>query len=498
MEPQDEASTTADVKEAPESYLRAFQRNRWMRARSLIARKSRARSTEAAATETPRVKTTDAKGATDAKGEEADEDNLHPSGGKIASKSAASEEKEEEREAAEEDAGAPQEAESKHAARASIPLLPPALQPQSASNSKRRALVWSAAFCVVLLAALMMGCRRIFRCKPPPARGPPLAASPKEMLLHEKALRNGAGELKRLWERVSPEVRQSFCSHYTPRVYGTSFLTSPLDLFEREAMRVFQKRPPQGATPQQYGVYVQQLQIARVVMKAAWTRLSQLQALEEFVVAKRGSDEDRYFVQPPVLPGAGLSSPEEELVSFRDFLDILGSKERAFPVYADASARKAAVPLALAQGLAKALQTLEFQTEMDAKVHRAFHELLLITGTPLPCGPLLPLEELAKQGPLFAEPRRPFFPAAFFSSVLAAFSRERAAQPVSEEVISTWGYQWTYEGASQRLTEVGERMRSSAAAASAVKLSLVSHWAHQQPQDPAASTDLACLAFYLL
>ncbi|CDJ60484.1 hypothetical protein, conserved [Eimeria maxima] len=388
------------------------------------------------------------------------------------------------------------EVEAPHEVADDSPLL---LHPKPKSKSRRRAVVWSAAFLAMLLAVLTVSCRRILRSPEPRPRGPPLTSSLKEVQAYEKALTNAASELKRLWGRVSPEVRQSFYTHYTPRVYGSPSLTSPLELFERQVMRVFQKgRPPQGASKQQYGLYVQQLQIARVVLKAAWTRLSQLQALEEFVVSRKGIEEDRYFLQPTVLPGAGRSSPGEELLSFRDFLDLLGAKKAAVPAYPDAAARKPAVPLALAQGLARTLQTLEFQTEMDATVHRAFHELLLVTGTPLPCGPLQPLEEFVKQGPLFVEPQLPFFPTPFFSSLLAAFSRERSALLVSDELLSTWAYQWTYEGASQRLEEIGERMRSSAASAAAVKLALVSRWALLQPHDPAASTDLACLAFSLL
>ncbi|CDJ36327.1 uncharacterized protein EMH_0078730 [Eimeria mitis] len=346
---------------------------------------------------------------------------------------------------------------------------------------------------------LTVGGRRLLLPAGPLARGPPLISNPKEVQTYEKALSSAASELKRLWERVSPEVRQSFYTHYTPRVYGSSSLTSPLELFERQVSRVFERmRPPLGASSQQYGVYVQQLQIARVILKAAWTRLSQLQALEEFVVSRKGGEEDRYSFQTPVLPGGGMGSAGEELLSFRDFLDLLGSRKGAVPAYPDATARRPTVPLALAQGLARALQMLEFQAEMDAKVHRAFHELLLVTGTPLPCGPLQPLEEFAKEGPLYVEPRRPFFPASFFSYLLAAFSRESSTQLISDDALSTWAYQWTYEGAAQRLAELGERMNSNFAAVAAVKVSLVSRWAVQQPHDPAATTDLTCLAFSLL
>ncbi|CDI83543.1 hypothetical protein, conserved [Eimeria acervulina] len=388
---------------------------------------------------------------------------------------------------------------SKEAANDSLLESPPSLKPSSNPNSKRRAIIWRAAFVAVLLAVVLMGFRRLLRPRLPVRIGPALTSNAKEVQMYEKAVRQATGELKRLWNRVSPEVRQSFYVHYSPKVYGSSSLTSPVELYERQVKKVCEnERPPSGASAQEYGQYAYRLQVTRVVLKAAFARLSQLQTFEEFLLSTRGSEEDRYSVQPPVLPGVGLNSSDEELLSFRDFLDLLGSHRAAFPVFPDATARKPAVPIALAQGLARAVQTADFQTEMDAKVHRAFHELLLVTGTSLPCGSLQPLEEFAKQGPLFVEPQRPFFPVSFFSHLLAAFGRERSYQTLTDDALSTWAYQWTYEGASQRLAEIGERMRSSATLAAAVKVALVSRWALQQPHDPTASTDLVCLAFSLL
>ncbi|CDJ63451.1 hypothetical protein, conserved [Eimeria necatrix] len=363
---------------------------------------------------------------------------------------------------------------------------------------KRRALIWSAAFVAVLLAVLTIASRRALK-KTAQLKGPLLTSNPEEVKMFEEALQDQVEGFKRLWETASPATRQSFHAHYTPKVQGSSPTTSPLNLFERQVSWLLQKnRPGKRATPEQQGQYAQMLQIAWVVIKAAEARLVCLKQLEEFLAKAHRSDESRLSVRNPFFPGGTWTTSGGGLLSFRGFMNLLEPEKAASAGCGEASATDEAVPKALAHSLANSIQMHELQLEMDAKVHQVFHELLLITGTALPCGPQRPIEELAKTGALFSEQRRPFFPVSFFASLLSSFSRIHKAQEIPEEIISTWMYQWTYEGVTQRLTELEDLIRENASATASVKKTLVNRWVLLGPEDANDSTDFACLAFSLL
>ena len=312
---------------------------------------------------------------------------------------------------------------------------------------------------------------------------------------YKNELRLSASELQQAWDGASQTVRNVFGASYMPRVQGQPPPTDPLSMFQERVKELRATAPLEKASEQEKQKYILQLRIATVILRAASSRLASLKELDDFLVQKNMGTE-LALERTPIPPREELLKQKDDLLSFSQFVDMLGQGRVDISAVGNVKDKK--IPRSLAESLANYLQAVDLQAKHDEEAYRILRKLLDATGTVLPSGHLQELNELAENERIFAGDERPLFPSSFFACLMSGFEKMRRAESIPANNIATWANDWTVKGALDRLMELETQVLYLGSSSVSAKLTAVERWAKADSTKPPVYDDFGAMALGLL